>query len=409
MKPTFALIFLCCGLATAFGQARAGNQVAWWGGTWDAALKEATARNVPLLVGFVQDGEEANERCATGLFVDPEFVKITERTVPIVVNISDHQKKKQEVNGQVLAVCAKFGAIPCAAHRSLEGKAREALCEDEVKTPQIVAALPTGVAVARIVDVAAPSLYNDLVLKAQQKLGGRGLTALEFSNARRLVKAAREALEKEDFPTVLKSVREASDQVKGSPFAKEPEAVMAELEARAKKELDAARSTAESGDVLSALRALTASKERFEGTSTAGEMKKEETRLKATKAGGEASRLLAREQKGMPAFLAGQAAEKQKDFVKARREYLKTQQLAPETPIARQAAERIAELAKDPDVKSLFDRDERDSAATTAFKDAEKLARSGDKEKAKAAFREITEKFPGTKAADDAKKRLAEL
>ncbi len=179
---------LACALVVL--PASAQNQVLWWNGTWDAALKEARARNVPLLVAFVQDGEEANDRCVTGLLPDTEFVKATTHALPMIASLGDHATRKQELNGQTLSVCARFGAIPCAAHRAIEPRARETLCDGPVQTPQLVVALPDGTVTGRIVDVGASSQYAKLVKAAQRKLKGRGLTAAESANGRRLLKAA---------------------------------------------------------------------------------------------------------------------------------------------------------------------------------------------------------------------------
>ncbi len=107
--------------------------------------------------------------------------------------------------------------------------------------------------------------------------------------------------------------------MKGSPFAKDVEVPIAEVESRARKAIDAAHQMADGGDALGALRALDAARQTFEGAATLADAKKEETRIKGTKAGGEAARILAREEKGRPALAAAQAAEREKDFVSARR------------------------------------------------------------------------------------------
>ena len=53
--------------AGASAQQPSSSQVLWWSGTWDGAFEEAKTRNVPILVVFIQDGEEANERLAGGV------------------------------------------------------------------------------------------------------------------------------------------------------------------------------------------------------------------------------------------------------------------------------------------------------------------------------------------------------
>ena len=61
----------------------------------------------------------------------------------------------------------------------------------------------------------------------------------------------------------------------------------------------------------------------------------------------------------------------------------------------RPARLRIEVLAKDPDIKALFDRADRDSKAQADLKAAEALLADGKKEEARAAFKKIVEQHPG--------------
>jgi len=63
----------------------------------------------------------------------------------------------------------------------------------------------------------------------------------------------------------------------------------------------------------------------------------------------------------MEAFEAGQAAEKAKDYLTARPRVPACAALASATPLAEKAAARIDLLSKDPDIKPLFDRADKDS------------------------------------------------
>ena len=161
MKIPAAITLLMVGAALA--QQPSSTQVLWWSGSWDGAFAEAKTRNVPVLVVFIQDGEEANERIVTGTFRDPEYVKMTHRCVPIVVSLQFHGLKKDETGGVVRAVCTKFGSTTCEAHQNLETPARVELCGTDVQTPQHVLVLPDKTIVARIIDVAPVSGYQEMV------------------------------------------------------------------------------------------------------------------------------------------------------------------------------------------------------------------------------------------------------
>jgi hypothetical protein len=404
--PATLLLLAIAGVAAA--QQPSASQVAWWSGTWDGAFEEAKTRNVPVLVVFIQDGEEASERLANATFKDPEYVKMTLRCLPIVVSLQFHGLKKEESGGTVRAVCSKFGSTTCEAHQNLETPARVELCGSQVQTPQHVLVLPDKTIVDRIVDLAPVSGLQELVAKGVKKLG-RGLTAAELKQVRDQFRDAKAKIEKQDWAAAVKVAKDAMTIAKGTPFAKQAEAILAQIEDDAKKEIERANAAAKGGDAVIALRILENAVEQFGGTESAAALKKELAKLKATKAGSEAARVLAKEKRGLEAFDAAQAAEKAKDFVTARREYQRAGTLASGTPLAERAQMRIDELAKDPDIKALFDRADKEAKAQAALKEAEKLLAAGNRDEARAAFKKIVEDHAGTTAAATAKTKLEAL
>lgn len=408
IPATIAMVLLAsCVIAQQPVKANTG-QVLWWSGGWDDAFAEAKTRNVPLIVVFIQDGEDANERMANGVFKEAEYVKLTNKCVPIVLSLQLHGNKKEEVGGVVRGVCAKFGSTTCDAHIALEPHARAELITGEVRTPQTIVVLPDKTIVGKIVDLAPISAYQELIGKAIKKIG-RGLTAAELKLIRDQFRAARAKLEKGEWAEAIKVAREAQAGAKDTPFAKEAGAILTSIDDLAKKQIDRANAAAAQGDVLGALRILEAAVDQFASIEAVASLKKELTRLRGTKDGAEAARLLAKEKKGSEAFEAGQAAEKAKDFLTARKEYLRAASLAAGTQLADKATARVDALAKDPDIKPLFERAEKDGKAQAALKEAEKLLASGDKEGARAAFKKIVDDFAGSAAAAAAKAKLEAL
>jgi hypothetical protein len=408
VKIPTALLFVVLASASAAQQQQQNSQVLWWSGTWDAAFAEAKLRNVPVLVVFVQDGEEANERLVTGTLTDPDYVKATHNTVPIIANREFHGVKKDEVAGVVKAVCVKFGATSCEAHQNLESPARVELCGSEVQTPQHVLVLPDKTIVDRIVDVAPVSAYQILIGKGTKKLG-KGLTALELKQVREHLREAAARIEKEDWGAALKLVRDAVAIAKDTPFAKQADAFVTKIDEEARKELEGAKAMEKAGDVVGAMRLLESAVDVFAGTGPAAALKKELARMKGTKAGTEAARILAKEKRAGTSFEAGQAAEKAKDFLTARREYQRVVAAAAGTPLAEKAALRLQIFEADRDIKALFDRADRDAKAAAALKEAEKLAAAGNKDAAREALKKIVADFEGTTAAATARTRLEEL
>jgi hypothetical protein len=344
----------------------------------------------------------------TGTLRDPEFVKLTLKTVPIIASREFHGIKKEEIGGVVKGVCAKFGAAPCEAHQNLETPARVDLCGTDVQTPQVVVCLPDKSVVKRIVDVAPISGYQEIIAAGAKKLG-KGLTAAELKQIRDQVRDANAKIDKGDWAAALKVVKEVATVAAGTPFTKESDALSARIAAEAKKALERALAAEKSGDTLTALRTLEDAADDFAGTDAVAVLKKELTRIRSSKAGSEAGRVLAKERKALQSFEAGQAAEKGKDFVAARREYQRVLAGASGTPLADRAKARLDALSADPDIKAIFDRADRDVKAAAALKDAEKLIGLGEKAKAADALKRIVEDYPGTAAAATAKTKLEEL
>ena len=162
--------------------------------------------------------------------------------------------------------------------------------------------------------------------------------------------------------------------------------------------------------MVGALRILETAVDQFAGTESARRAQEGGSRgSKARRRAREAYRVLAKEKRGLEAFEAGQAAEKAKDYLSARKEYQRAATLASGTPLADKATARIEVLAKDPDIKPLFDRADRDSKAQADLKAADALLADGKKEEARAAFKKIVEQHAGTAAAAAAKAKLEDL
>jgi hypothetical protein len=123
----------------------------WWDKSYADGLAEARTRNVPVLLAFIQDNEEANDRIVTGLYQDPSFIKLTEKCVPMVASLGAHETRKQPVRGHVRRTCSRFGAISCARHRNMDTQARSKFWPDLVKTPSHIVIYPDGKEAGRII------------------------------------------------------------------------------------------------------------------------------------------------------------------------------------------------------------------------------------------------------------------
>lgn len=385
-------------------------RIAWWSGDYDAAYEEAKVRNVPLVFVFIQDGEEANERIVTGVFPDNEYVAAMRRAVAVVLSHEAHALKKEVVDGESKGVCAKFGGCPCEAHKRLEPLARAEFFTigEGVQTPQHLFVLPDRTIFDRILDVAAPGAYVDVLKKAQAKLG-RGIGRTEFLAAKKATTEARRLLEAKEYAPAHKAAKAAADGVKGTKFGEDLEAVIAAVERAATARLEEASSVAKNGDAYRALKLLDAGAGDFAGTTVVPAMKKEAERVRNTKAGREAAALISREARAAPVWAAAEKAISDRDYLRAKREFEKVAKLAAGAPLATEAEKRLAALAADPELKVLFEKADREAKADAALKAAEALLRDGGAAKGRPALEGVVKDYADTKAAEAAKRRLAEL
>ena len=377
----------------------------WWDKSYEAAFTEARIRNVPVLIAFIQDDEEANDRIVAGLYEDSSFIKMTGRCVPMVACITEHETKKQTVRGNVRSCCTRFGASTCSRHRHIDSYARPRYWKDDVKTPSHIVVYPDGKEAGRIIDVAGTDTYVALVKKAQSKLG-RGMTANLFDQVLEDLNAVDQALSKKDFEVGIKRLVSLEKICRKHPLETRIRGLWNQVNGEGAMILARAQDLQKQKSFLGALRLLSENSRRFKGARVYGALKAAEGKVRRTKEGRAAERLLKREARALPEFTKARKAEQGGDFVKAASCYEKVIKKAQETPLAQQAKARLDALKKDPDIGVLISNAAQSKLAMKEYKSASSLFKRGDKEAGKKALQRIVEKYPGTRAAKKAKQDL---
>jgi HEAT repeat protein len=111
--------------APLFAQEDKDTQVDWVG-DWDHALKQAQATDRPIMVCInSKDGEGANERAATKIYRDKEFVTLSRKFVMVVCSTLEH--------AGMFGHCKRFGRVTCEQHRACEKRVRTTYAD---KLPQ---------------------------------------------------------------------------------------------------------------------------------------------------------------------------------------------------------------------------------------------------------------------------------
>ncbi|MCA9319558.1 MAG: tetratricopeptide repeat protein, partial [Planctomycetes bacterium] len=384
------------------------TEVSWWRGSWSKAIAEARERNVPLLVAVIQDGEDANEALVTQLFKDKAFIVATESVVALVASKEDHGMTRVPVEaGGTLAVCKKFGSVPCGTHQAHEiAMFHEFFVGAIVKTPQVVIARPVKDAekplevVATIVDVYGTSTYTDAIVQAQ-KLMGPGLTRREFEEAKQTLVRARNHTRMEQYRDALLAANEVAALGGESPVVAQAEDIRRELHAQVELAIGRAETKAAAGQHFEALALLDDIKDSFKDTAPGVHALAAYRQLSRTREGREAVRQLKKQKRFEPDFAKAQDHEKVGEWIDARALYQRIIDRADDLPITGRCRARIDHFIQDAAIAALFE-----AEADRQFQTAEAHEQAGREGRAKKAYQVLVDTYPETQAAKAARSKL---
>lgn len=379
----------------------------WWTGTWEEATEEARKRNVPIIVAFVMDNEEANDRIVKGLHKDPAFIKATKRAIAVLACPNTHKPVERKVYGKSTRVCNKFGHVKCEVHKKLEMEVRALFWPTgRVATPTHFVVLPDETKVETLRDVLPTDAYVGALKRGRSKLGGRGLTHKEYVQAQALLKKTKAALASGDYLLTGTSLKELRKMTKGTPLDEEAVQLSTTLSEEGARIATRAEAAAAAGDWVEALRLVRDGAAAFRGTDLHKTLKKTESKLSKTKDGRAAVRVLKAEDRARPNFEKAEKHEKERDYVKAVRAYYRVLNMAAGSPLAARARARLDALKADQDVVALVGKIMAAQDAEIELKAARRLLRQRKKDEAHAKLASIVERWPTTPAAAKARKLL---
>jgi hypothetical protein len=390
--------------ATTTGFAQKG--VPWWHAAYEAALEEARLRNVPILVAFIQDDEEANDRIVAGLYTDPAFIRLATEIIPIICCRGTHAPRKETIDGRDEAVCSKFGRVSCAMHQKHEIEGRAMFWESKrVTTPHHVVCLPDGTEVARLQDVHPTGAYESAVREARKRLGP-GLGAADFRTAKAELERSRKALEEGVLAEAIAGLLAFEAAAATAPFAEKGKALRSRIEARAEADLRAAQEAWEAGDLTEALRRSQRGAAEYARFGPDKAFVGLAAEIAKTAEGRRAKAALDREARAIPVLEGARAAEARRDYVKAVREYARVEALAPGSPPAEEAGRRLEALAQDPDVARIAAGPLEEWRGERGIREAMACRERGDHEAARVALERVISELPKTQAARRAQRLL---
>ena len=236
-------LFAALSLALLSGIAHAQGKQPYvpWSGDFEEAVKEAEARNLPIVVFFLRDNDDDCEKWQREIIRDPVLIKHVEEFALGVVAAKETHYENEVIDprtGETLKVCSIYKTIPCAKHIAAARQAGKALkfeqepmafvCDSSGAEVFKMNSLIGGEYKAAIDEVIKKSGLRPLTGSALRKLEAgllKGDAKLSKGKFRDALKAYTKTLEDEKTPELVKARAQARlDALQAAVFAAVEEA-----------------------------------------------------------------------------------------------------------------------------------------------------------------------------------------
>lgn len=215
-------------------------------GKWAAALQSAKARNAPILVHIILDGEAQNDEYRDKILPDKELVVASAGALVIIANNGTHARTTIErvVDGQPekREVCAVYGSASCAEHQANWDDLYKTFREEDgqLHCPQTLVFAPDGTVTTRINTRSVPASTEILAaLKAAQTKAGPGLTQAQLVEVERLLVEGRNLMSTKAWPDAWRTWQKVLAITLKSVYADEARRELANAQAAIAADLDA--------------------------------------------------------------------------------------------------------------------------------------------------------------------------
>lgn len=240
-----------------------------WKGDWNAAVKEATARNVPILFSIFKDGDATCNTMISSVFTDPNVISLS-RSFVNIVGVDGNSHGDKEVGKDKTRVCKRFHVMPCDYHVKTFRYAFK-FYQSPIMCPATVFCDPQGNLLFKADGAMSP---GDLVKKMQSALGkisGEKITLPLWKKAHGLLDDGRAALEKGEIKKALEAFRKVAAMKGRSLQTMAADAIAKVAEVGEQRLVDALALA----DLKERKRALAKIVEEFKGFDVAAKAKKE--------------------------------------------------------------------------------------------------------------------------------------
>jgi hypothetical protein len=229
-------------LALLAGTARPAAAQVQLARTWEAALEEATARNVPILIGF---GKEAQHPFVQ-LLKNPETAGLLEDRAIVLVGHrpNDHEPLEQldPKTKEKKLVCPLFPQLTCDVHDAIYND--RAGYFDYNELPAAFFLRPSGDTAVKNVERVAPKQLGQKLEGVQKELG-EGVWRSEIDRLEKKLVKGDQKVEKGHLKGALKAFEDELEGAKKDYLKKMVEARLAALDEAAMKMIEEAKQDAD--------------------------------------------------------------------------------------------------------------------------------------------------------------------
>ncbi|HLY73772.1 MAG TPA: thioredoxin family protein, partial [Planctomycetota bacterium] len=247
-----------------------------WQGDWAAAVKEATARNVPIVLTIHKDNCPRCKAMEEETLRNAKVIELSRSFVNVVAHRDTAHGSSEALRGRdKVMLCNDYGNIPCEVHVKGWGAIGQFI-QGTFGTPTTVFCDPSGKELSRHEgDPGSADMIKEMN-DALSKVSGDHIPQALWSQAVQLRTDAEAALQKEDL-------KKASDltgklgKMKGSPFKTMSQELSAKIDEKGAEALKAALAIESIDQKKAALKKLL---DEVKGLPVALEAKKELDALK---------------------------------------------------------------------------------------------------------------------------------
>jgi len=268
------VLILAAGQAASAQQSKkplAPGQGIEWQGDWALAVKEATARNVPIIITIHKDLCPRCKAMEEETLRNAKVIELSRSFVNVVAHRDIAHGSTEALRGRdKVMICNDYGNIPCEVHVKGWGAIGQFI-SGTFGTPTTVFCDPSGKELFRHEGDPGSAEMIKKMNDALSKVSGDKVSQSLWSQALQLRTDADAALEKDD-------VRKASEtyaklgKLKGAPFKAMAQEGLQKLDEKGGEVLKAALALENVEQKKAALRKIA---EDFKGLPVAGEAKKE--------------------------------------------------------------------------------------------------------------------------------------